>query len=397
MGTQAREIIRALPEARVHAREAACRSWATVDLSVLAANVRLVRSLVGPRCGVGAVVKANAYGHGAVPVARAAVGAGASALVVANAHEGVELRQAGIRCPIIVIGASFAQDAEAVVAHDLGAVVSPPEFLEALAAAAARYQRPARAHLMLDLGMRRAGLGWDDAVEVARRLAETPWVDLEGVASHFPTADEIGSRYSEEVVARFAGFCAVVRGFGLKPRYVHLANSAGLLRFRAAHFNLVRAGIMLYGMAPSVELAGAAPWRPVLEWRTRVVCLREVAAGTPVGYGHTWRAERASRLATLPVGYYDGYLRAYSNNAEVLIQGQRAPVVGRVSMDYTVVDVTDVPGVEVGDVATLLGRDGGEAITAEELARRRGTIPYEVTCAIGPRVRRVYVETEGVA
>jgi len=343
------------------------------------------------------VVKANAYGHGAVPVARAAVGAGAAALVVANAHEGVELRKAGIRCPIIVIGASFPQDAEAIVAHGLSAVVSPPEFLEALAAAAARYHEPARAHIMVDLGMCRAGLGWDDAVEVARRVAETPWVELEGVASHFPTADETGSRYSEEVVSRFARFCGLIRRLGLRPRYVHLANSAGLLRFRASHFNLVRAGIMLYGMAPSVELAGAAPWRPVLEWRTRVVSLREVAAGTAVGYGHTWRAERPSRLATLPVGYYDGYLRAYSNNAEVLIRGRRAPVVGRVSMDYTVVDVTDIAGVEVGDVATLLGRDGGEVITAEELAQRRGTIPYEVTCAIGPRVHRVYVETEGVA
>ena len=385
------------PETAIPADAENFRSWVTVDLSAVRANVRLIQSLVGPECGVAAVVKANAYGHGARQVARAAVAAGASALVVANAEEGVELREAGLRCPIIVVGASFPGEAELLVANDLGVVVSPPEMLDALAAAARRLGRVARAHILVDLGMHRAGLEWDEALEVARRLATMPEVELEGLASHFPTADEPASAYSEEVLSAFERFCSRVRSLGLEPRYVHLANSAGLVRFPRAHFNLVRAGIMLYGMAPSRPLVGAAPWRPVLAWRARVACVREVPAGTAVGYGHTWRAPRPSRLATLPVGYYDGYLRAYSNNGEVLIRGRRVPVVGRVSMDLTIVDVTDVPGVGVGDVATLVGRDGDEAITAEELAERRGTIPYEVTCAIGPRVRRVYVGTEAVS
>jgi len=372
----------------------AARTWATVDVSAVRHNVRLAREIVGPGVGVAAVVKAEAYGHGAAPVARAALEAGAAALVVANAQEGVELRGAGLDAPIIVIGASLTCDAEAIVAHGLAASLSPPAMLDAIQAEARRQGRKARVHLMVDLGMRRDGVTWDEALELASRLVAAREVELEGVASHFPTADSEDTRFAERQIAEFARLVADVSAIGLRPRYAHLAASAAILRLPQSHFNLVRLGILLYGMSPlpRTAMATLAGWQPVLSWRARVVYLRRVAAGTEVGYGHTYVTPRATVLATLPVGYYDGYLRAYSNNADVLIHGRRVPVVGRVSMDYVTVDVGDVPEAAVGDVATLIGRDGAECIRAEELAERRGTIPYEVTCAIGPRVRRIYVE-----
>ena len=369
------------------------RSWADVSLANLQHNVRLAQSLMGPGVAVAAVVKANAYGHGAVPVARAAVDAGATALVVANADEGVELRQAGIAAPVIIIGASFAWEAEAIVAHDLAACVSPPSMLEVLAAEACRQQRRVRVHVMADLGMQRAGVTPDDARALFRRLADCEWVELEGIATHFANADAPDPACAREQTAAFARVVADARAAGLEPRLCHLANSAAILRLPESHHNLVRAGILLYGMACDPSLDGAADWRPVLAWRTRVACLRPLAAGTPVGYGHTYASARDTVLATLPVGYHDGYLRAHSNQAEVVLRGQRAPVVGRVSMDYTTVDVGHIPGVALGDVATLIGRDGEACVRAEELAALRDTIPYEITCAIGSRVRRIYHTT----
>ena len=395
MGTETREELSAARP--TEPTPTAQRTWANVDLAALRHNVGEARRVVGDGVGVAAVVKANAYGHGAVPCARAALEAGAAALIVANAHEGIELRQAHVAAPVIIAGASFPADADAIVAYGLEASLSPPELLDALAQAAERRHKTARVHLMADLGMRRDGVTWDEALALAERLRDTPRVVLEGVASHFPTADDPDASFSEQAIADFRRLLAEIAARGKRPRFAHLASSAALLRFPAAHFDLVRAGIMLYGMAPSPLVEGMAHWRPVLAWRARVVYVRRVTAGTPIGYGHIWTAPRDTVLATLPVGYHDGYLRCYSGNADVLLRGHRAPVVGRISMDYTVVDAGHIQGAAVGDVATLLGRDGEECIRAEELAERRGTIPYEVTCAIGPRVHRLYAGAEGTA
>jgi len=401
MGTEARQALnrvhRPAQADAPHALAATHRAWASVDLSAVRHNVLLVKRLVGPGAEVAAVVKADAYGHGAVPVGRAAVQAGAAALVVASAREGVELREAGLDSPIIIIGASLPCNAEAIVAFELSAALSPPEMLGALAAEARRRGTRARVHLMADLGMRRVGATPDEALALITRVAATPELELEGIASHFATADGADVAPSREVVAEFERLLAAARAAGLEPRYVHLANSAGVLRLPGSHFNLVRAGIILYGMAGAPLLEGMADWRPALAWRTRVVYVRRVPAGTPVGYGHTYTTTQPTVVATLPVGYHDGFVRAYSSNADVLVRGRRVPVIGRVSMDYTTVDATAVPDVAVGEVATLVGCDGDEEIRAEELARRRGTIPYEVTCAIGPRVQRIHVDTEGTA
>jgi alanine racemase len=343
---------------------------------------------------VAAVVKADAYGHGAVPVARAAVDAGATALVVANAAEGAELRAAGIDSPIIIIGASLPDEASEIVACGLECCLAPPDLAEALVAEAQRQGRTVRVHLMVDLGMCRAGVPVGTVAELAAVVRDAPELELAGVASHFPMADEEDLDVSQDQLASLLRLLDEIREAGLEPTVVHMANSAGLLRLPDARLGMVRAGIMIYGMAGAPLLAGLAPWWPVLSWYARVVTVRDVPAGTPIGYGHTYRTPSATTIATLPVGYYDGYLRVYSTNACVLLHGQRAPVVGRVSMDYITVDVGHIPGVAVGDAATLLGTDGDEAVTAEELAERRGTIPYEVTCAISRRVARVYVDDE---
>jgi len=391
VGTQTRQELTP-PAAGARPAPVAARTWASIDLAAVGHNVREAQRLAGDGVGVAAVVKANAYGHGAVPVARAALEAGAAALVVANAREGIELREAGIAAPIVIAGASFPSDADAIVAHGLEPCLAPPELLEAIAEAAERRGATARVHIMADLGMARDGVTWDEAIALADRIRGLDRVELEGVASHFPTAADTDTSFSEAEIAELRRLLAEIEARGHQPRRVHLANSAALLRLPAARFNMVRAGIMLYGMAASPIVEGMADWRPVLSWRTRVVYVRAVAAGTPIGYGHLWTAPRDTVLATLPVGYHDGYLRCYSNNADVVLRGQRAPVVGRVSMDYAVVDIGHIPGVAVGEVATLIGRDGDETIRAEELAERRGTIPYEVTCAIGPRVERRYDE-----
>ncbi len=385
MGTQARRKL---------GSPGALRSWAVVDLAALRHNIRVVRSIVGESTHVAAVVKANAYGHGSLPIARAALQAGAAALVVANAAEGIELRRAGIRSRIIVIGASLPAEAAHIVAQGLECSLSPPELADALVHEARRQSLPARVHLMADLGMRRAGLALASLAPLAECIRDTPELELAGIASHFPMADEDDLTASQAEIDAFAAVVAQVRDTGLVPRTVHLANSAGLLRLPGARLDMVRAGIMIYGMAGAPLLEGMADWRPVLSWRARVVAVRDAPAGTGIGYGHTYHTPERTTIATLPVGYNDGYARAYSTNADVVLHGVRAPVVGRVSMDYITVDVGHIPGVAVGDVATLLGRDGSEAVTAEELAERRGTIPYEVTCAIGTRITRLYVDEE---
>ena len=369
------------------------RTWAEVDLAAVRHNVGEVRRIVGPNVAVAAVVKANGYGHGAAGVARASLDGGAVTLVVANVAEAVELREAGLQAPIIIIGASLCADAEAIVTHDLEASLSPPEMLDAILAEARRQGKRPKVHIMTDLGMRRVGVNWDEAMALARRLREAPEVEFAGLASHFPTADASDTSFSEQMIAEFGKLVVEIEALGLKPGIAHLASTPGLLRFRHAHFDMVRAGIVLYGMSAAPTVDGMADWRPALAWRARVVYVRRVAAGTAVGYGHTYVTPADTVMATLPVGYYDGYPRSHSNNGEVLVRGQRAPVVGRVSMDYITVDVGHIPGVAVGDVATLVGADGDECIRAEDVAEQRGTIPHEVTCAIGRRVRRVYVDS----
>ena len=367
---------------------------ARIDFRALASNLRLLREAIGPRVGVIAVVKADAYGHGATRAARLLEGLGVRGFGVATVEEGVELRQAGIQAPVLIMGAAYGRDHEEVIAADLTPMVGVPEDVERFSSAARRLGRERLGvHVKVDTGMTRLGVTHPRFEEFLRQCAVHPNIRVDGLATHFATADSEDPEPSRGQLGCFVRCLDRARAMGADPQVIHAANSAAALRFPDARFDLVRPGIVLYGAAPS-EHVPVPGLRPVLSWHTRINALRQVPEGTAVSYGGTFVTARPSIIATLPVGYADGYRRALSNRAQVLVKGQRAPLVGAVCMDLCMVDVTDIRGVSVGDRVTLLGRhgEGEQVITPEEFAGWAGTISYEVLAGITRRVPRVYPE-----
>lgn len=361
---------------------------ATIDLDALAENLRQLRRWA--RGEVLAVVKADAYGHGAIPCARRLEQEGARFLGVALIEEGLALRQAGIRSPVLVLGGAYGGRWDLLLAHDLTPVVFRPEHLEGLAAAGRALGRRPAAHLKLDTGMGRVGIQPHE-LPAFLEAARSHGVELEGLATHFANADLADPDFTDRQIARAHEAATTMRASGCDLRWLHLANSAATVARPEAHGTLVRPGIMLYGEMPSPRFTGEISLRPVLRWSTAISHLKEVGPGTPISYGSKWTAPRPSRIATLPVGYADGYCRSFTNTAQVLVRGQRVPVVGTVCMDQTMIDVTDVPGVEVGDEVVLLGAQGEGRIDAGELAGWAQTIHYEIFCGIGPRVPRRWI------
>lgn len=365
---------------------------AEIDLSAIAANVALACRLAGPETRVMAVVKADAYGHGAVPVARVALGAGATWLGVAIPEEAVPLREAGIACGILVLGPIAPDQADLVAAHDLDQCVSDQAQAEALDRAARARGRVLALHLKVDTGMGRVGLRPREVRRVAEKIWALPSVRLAGLMTHFADAEADEPGFAREQLVRFAEAARELAAAGIPAPLRHAANSAALLFLPEARLDLVRPGIMLYGYHPRGPRGGPEPpLRPALRLRTAISQIQDVAQGESVSYGRTFVAPRDLRVATLPVGYADGCGRLLSNRGRVLIRGQRVPIVGRVCMDMTMVDVSGFPDVRVGDEAVLIGRQGADEITADEVAELQGTISYEILCRIGPRVPRVYL------
>ncbi len=365
---------------------------AEIDLSAIAANVALACRLAGPETRVMAVVKADAYGHGAVPVAKVALAAGAAWLGVAIPEEAVPLRAAGITARILVLGPIAPEQADLVAAHDLDQCVSDQGQAEALDRAARARGRVLALHLKVDTGMGRVGLRPHEVRAVAEKIWALPSVQLAGLMTHFAEAEAEEPDFAREQLARFAEVARDLAAAGIPAPLRHAANSAALLFLPEARLDLVRPGIMLYGYHPRGPRGGPEPpLRPALRLRTAISQIRDVTQGESVSYGRTFVAPRGLRVATLPVGYADGCGRLLSNRGQVLIRGQRVPIVGRVCMDMTMVDVSGLPDVRVGDEAVLIGRQGTDEITADEVAALQGTISYEVLCRIGPRVPRVYL------
>lgn len=363
-----------------------------VDLDAIASNVALACRIAGPGTKVMAVVKADAYGHGAIPVARAALRAGASWLGVAIPEEAVPLRAAGLTSRILVLGPIAPEQADLVAAHGLEQCVSDPAQAEALDRAARSHGRILSLHLKVDTGMGRVGLPPKEVGVAAEKIRALPSLRLTGLMTHFADAEAEDQTYAHEQLRRFAEAMAAGREAGMAHPIRHAANSAALLHLPEARLDLVRPGIMLYGCHPrGGQHASEAGLRPALSFRTAISHLAAVPRGASVSYGRTFVAQRDSRVATLPVGYADGWGRLLSNRGQVLIGGRRAPIIGRVCMDMTMVDVTGLPEVRVGDEAVLIGRQGAEEITADEVAEAQGTISYEVLCRIGPRVPRVHL------
>ncbi|MDI3299526.1 MAG: alanine racemase [Bacillota bacterium] len=369
-------------------------TWVEVDLASLRHNARVIARRAAPRRWW-AVVKANGYGHGAREVARVAAGEGALGLCVATPGEALELREAGFELPVLILGWTPPEAVEALVEAGVRLTVFDLRGAELASRAARRLGRTARLHLKVDTGMTR--LGFDAAsgperlaasAEEAARAAALEGVEVEGVFSHLASA-ESDPEYSRQQVEAFARFLAALAERGVRPPRVHLGNTGGLLYVPEARAYDYRVGIGLYGYDPAGGNRGFEQGlRPALRWRARIAQVRELPAGRRVSYGGTFVTGRPSRLATLPVGYADGLHRALSGRGTVLVRGRRAPIVGRVCMDQVIVDVTGLPGVEAGDVATLIGEEGGERLTADDMAEAAGTISYEVLTSISARVPR---------
>ncbi len=366
----------------------------TVDLGRLKRNFERLRAHVAPS-RVMTVVKANAYGHGLERCALALEAAGADFLGCAYVEEGVILRKAGVKAPILVFGGLLADQARLYIEHDLEVTASSVSKLEQIEAAAAALRRRARVHLKIDTGMERLGVHHYSAGALLERVLSLKWCDVVGVFSHFARADEEDPSFTRLQLERFLECARFFEKRSLPPPLRHIANSAGALRFPEARLDMVRPGIALYGVAPAPGMAASldAPGlEPVMTLATKVVYFKVVKAGNGVSYGHLWRAPHDTRVVTLPVGYGDGYPRALSNRAEVLLSGRRRPQVGAVCMDQMMVDLG--PGGEAynGDEAVLIGEQGGERITVAELAERAGTISYEILTGLNARIPRRYVE-----
>lgn len=360
-----------------------------VDLGALEFNYRQIKKRVPEGVKVLAVVKADAYGHGAIPVSLRLEKLGVDYLGVAISEEGVELRKGGVKAPILVLGGIFGAEVDQIFRFHLTPVIFRKDCLKILSGEAEKRRRKVKVHLKVDTGMGRVGVPlslWPDFLREVRRF---PKIETEGILSHFSMTDE-EEGFTQSQWRAFQSAVAIAQEFGISSQYLHMASSATLTAFPGYAAGLVRPGIMLYGSYPSPAFRSLISLRPVMTLKTRIHFLKSVPSGARISYGGTFTAKRESRIATLPIGYADGYNRHLSNHGEVLIHGKRAPVVGRVCMDFIMVDVTDIPRASVGDEVILIGQQGREQIAPEEIAEKIDSISYEVLCSIGKRVPRIY-------
>jgi alanine racemase len=364
---------------------------AEIDLAAFEANIGSVLSMLPASSSLIAVVKADAYGHGALEIARASEIAGASMLAVALLEEAVALRRDGITLPILLLGAVDEHGVDQGIEHGVTFGVPSPESLRAIDAWSRARSRDVAIHLKIDSGMNRMGLVEHDLPEAIELLSGNSRLHLQGLYSHYANSSDPEDGFNAEQETRFSRLLQLLRSHGFSAPIHHFANSAAMVSGRVLEGDYVRAGLSLYGGEPLDQRQSRL--RPVMTWKTRIERLKTIEPGEIVGYGRTWTAKERSTIATLPVGYADGYSRLFSNNGEVLVRGRRAPVIGRVSMDLVTIDVTTIPDAAVGDEVVLLGTQGEQSIRAEELASRIGTIPYEIFTSVSSRVPRVYLRS----
>lgn len=366
-------------------------AWVDINLDALVDNIRVVKQLVGPNTRLCLVVKADAYGHGSVEVSRAALEAGVYMLGVATLHEGIELRKADISAPMIVLSPSLQSEIEELVTYGLRPSVSSIGFARALSKGSSKLSRTTPFHVEVDTGMGRTGLDYDAAYDTLREMAALPGLRMEGVFTHFPDADCPDGSFARRQMRDFQDLLARLERDGISFELVHAANSAGIVNIAESRLNMVRPGLLAYGLRPAGGGQPDIEVRPVMSFKSCVVQLRGVKRGRYISYGRTYCASRDSVIAVVPVGYGHGYSWTLSNVGEMLVRGARAPIVGRVTMDLTMLDVTDIPGVKEGDEVVLFGGQGADAITVEEVAAKAGTLSYEILCSIGKRVVRSFI------
>jgi alanine racemase len=368
---------------------------AEINLAALRHNYAVIRGAIKPECGVLAVVKADAYGHGFMDVAQELEKLGVTAFGVAFLAEGIQLRKSGIDRPVLILGGIYPGQEKKCVGFNLSTAVFDISQAEALDSVAARLYRKAKIHVKIDTGMGRLGIPAGEAAPFFRQLAALKNIELEGILSHFASADELdesGRAYTAMQAGRFSEAVRSAEECGFAPRYRHIANSAAAFGLELPQCNLVRPGIVLYGSLPSDDFQGQLAIKPVMSLKSRIAMLKWVEPGTSISYARRYTAGEKTLVASVPVGYADGYRRSLTNKGEVLIRGLRAPVIGTVCMDWIMLDVTAIAGVAVGDEVVLMGSDkAGNSVRAEELAGWSQTIPYELFCGISKRVPRVYL------
>ncbi len=359
---------------------------AIVDLKAIAHNVRQVRKRIGSQRDLMAVVKADGYGHGAVNVSSSALKSGANCLGVAVPEEGEEIRRAGLDAPITVLGLIQPEEAYKVVDFGLEQTICSIEVAEALNQIASNRGTAVDVHIKIETGMGRVGVQPNDTVAFARRIGKLKHLNVKGIFSHFSCADEMDKAFSTKQIEIFDGVVREIEASGIRIPKRHMANSAAILDLPESYYDLVRPGIMIYGLYPSPEVSHSIELKPAMTFVTRVTFVKKVPPGTSISYGRTFITDKEIPVATLPVGYADGYSRALSGRGEVLVKGFRAPLIGRICMDMCMIDVSGVENVQPGDEVILFG----EGLPVDEVAEKLGTINYEVVCAVGKRVPRVY-------
>jgi len=364
--------------------------WAEVNLENIRFNIKQAKKNVSQETIIMAVVKADAYGHGAIKVARAAIEAGAKRLAVALPEEGIELREAGFDLPIQVFGEVLAPQLVNYIDYDLIPTVSSEKNIEELNRLALEKGIRKKLQVIIDTGMGRVGVFPEDALDFIQKAVKMPGLEVEGIMTHFSKADEMDKEYTYQQWEKFNYVIRQLKENGINIPFKQSANSATIIDLPHMDLDIIRPGIMIYGLRPSHEVDKDFTLKPAMIWKTKIVYLKEVPRAYGISYGATYVSSKKTKVATLPLGYADGYPRLLSNKADVLINGKRAPIIGRVCMDQFMVDVTNIPASKVGDEVVLIGKQGNEEIKATELADLIGTINYEITCGVSKRVPRVY-------
>lgn len=368
------------------------RVVAEVSMEALLHNYKAIKSYINDGTKVCCVIKADGYGHGAIPVAKVLSEAGADSFAVAASQEAVALRKNGIKSQILVLGYTGVDDYFDMVKHEITQTVFRLDMAKELSNVALQMNKKAHIHIKIDTGMGRVGfMPTAESVEIIREISELPMIEVDGFFTHFARADESDKTASDLQMEKFSQFVTMLNKKEIPYKDLHMSNSAGLMEMRNAHFNMVRAGIAMYGLYPSEEVnKEALSLQPALSLKSNVILVKELPEGYPISYGGTYVTDKVTKVATIPVGYGDGYPRSLSSKGRVLIRGMEAKILGRVCMDQFMVDVSEIEGVQEGDEAILIGKSGDQHITVEEIAEHMGTINYEVVCQLGKRIPRVY-------
>jgi len=369
--------------------------WAEIDLTAIKHNIKILKNLIPENTKFMAVVKADAYGHGAVKVAQTAIQNGADMLGVARLHEAQELRNAGITAPILIFGFIFPDQAETVANLDLTATIYDPNIAKQLSIQACKKSITITAHLKIDTGMGRLGIlsnPKNESISKIKEIINLPNLDIQGIYTHFASADSLDKSYSENQINVFTDILNQLKRQGIEFKTKHAANSAAIINFPQSHFDLVRAGLAMYGLYPNLAMknSGKINLKPALKLKAIITSMKKVPRGFNISYGMTYRTKNETTIATVPIGYADGFSRLLSSKGCMLVNGKRAPIVGRICMDQTVIDIGLMSDAKIGDEVVIIGSQGKETITAEEVALKASTINYEIVSSLTARVPKFY-------